>query len=58
MEKTINIKIKISFQLPLKTKEIDFRCLRGYRLAKKDKINQDYQNEHKNKSIYPKPYFC
>lgn len=52
MEKTVNIEAKTSLQLPSKIRKIDFKCLKGYKLAKKDmdKANQNDQDKDKNKS--------
>lgn len=41
VEKTINIKVKSSFQPLLKTRKINSRYLKCYKLAKKDKTNND-----------------
>lgn len=50
VDKAINVKIKASFQPPLGIKKTDFRYLKGYKLAKKDKnkANQDYKNKNKS----------
>lgn len=52
MEKAVNIEAKTSFQLPSKTRKIDFMCLKGYKLAKKDidKANWNHQDRNNNKS--------
>lgn len=36
VEKVVNIEAKTSFQPPLKIKEINVRCPKGYRLTKKN----------------------
>lgn len=50
MEKVVNIGAKTSLQLYLGIRKIDVRYLKGYKLAKKNKINQNYQDRNKNKS--------
>lgn len=51
IKNAIDVKAKTSLQLPSKIKKINFKYLRGYRLAKKDEINRDYwKNRDKNKS--------
>ncbi len=54
VEKAVNIKIKVSFQPLSKIKEIDFRCLKGYRLIKKnkDKVNWEHWDGDKTKSTH------
>lgn len=45
VEKTVNAEIKVSLQLPSKTREIDSKCLKGHRpSAKKDKNNTNYKH--------------
>lgn len=39
IEKNINVETKTSFKSPSKIKKIDFRYVKNYRLAKKDKTN-------------------
>lgn len=36
VEKIVDIEVKTSLQQSFKIKEIDFRCLKGYRPIKKD----------------------
>ncbi len=52
IEKVINVEAKVSLQSPLVTKKIDFKCLKDYRLTKKDKneANREYQDGNKAKS--------
>ncbi len=54
VEKVINVEVKTNLQLPSRTREIDSRCSKGYRLlVKKDKddANQKYRDETlKNKA--------
>ena len=58
IKKTVNIKVKVNFQPPLKTRKIDSKYQKGYRPTKKDKnkTNQNYQNKNKTKSSYNPPF--
>lgn len=51
VEKAVNIGAKTNLQPPLRNREINFKCLKGYKLTKKNKneINQKYWNEDKVK---------
>lgn len=52
VEKVVNAKVKTSLQPPLRTKKIDSKCLKDYRLVKKDEANRNHwNNRDKNKSI-------
>ncbi len=52
VENAINVKAKTSLQPPSRTKEIDSKYLRSYKLLvkkNKDKVIKKYRNEDKNK---------
>ncbi len=47
VEKTVDVEVKAKLQPPSRTREIDFKCSRGYKsLVKKDK--DDANREHRD----------
>ncbi len=53
VEKAIDVEVKPSLQPPFRTRKIDSKCPRGYRLSvKKDKnnTNRKYRNRDKDKA--------
>lgn len=44
IEKTVDVKAKASFQPSSKTKKIDFKYPKGYKLAKKDKDKTNWDH--------------
>ncbi len=44
MKKIVNIKVKASLKPLLRTKKIDFRYLKSYRPAKKDKNKANWEH--------------
>ena len=52
VEKTIDVKAKISLQLSSKTKKINSKCLKGYKLSakkEKKKARQEHWDKDKDK---------
>ena len=53
IEKTVDVEAKASLQPLSRIKEINFRCLKGYRLLvkkEKDKASWKHQDENKDKA--------
>lgn len=52
VEKAVNAKAKASFQSTSRTKEIDFKCPKDYKLAKKDKDKANHKHWDRNKNKF------
>ncbi len=50
VEKVVNVEAKVSLQPLLKISEIDFNCLKGYTLTKKNKDETDWKHRDGDKA--------
>ncbi len=56
VKKDIDVEVKASLQLPSRTGEINFKCLKDYKpLAKKDKDKPNWEHLNKNKVKFHNP---
>ncbi len=57
VEKVINVEVKTNLQPPSGTKEINFRCPKGYRpLVKKNKDDANWKNQDETPKDKAKSY--
>ena len=61
VEKAVNIQAKASLQPSSRTRKINSKCPKGYRLLaknKEDEVSQEHQNRDKNKTKSYNPIFA
>ena len=60
IKKAVNVEVKTNLQPPFKTKEINSKCPKGYKLSakkEKNKASWEHKDRDKDKAKYHNPLF-